>query len=450
MLLNSADSSNRNSFSPSQNDLYSSEVDGPNTSLHSSVHSSSSTLVDYPSLETAAKIHRQGTALYDASCTWSGVLPPRDMRNAVLSCKVFLGGVPWDITETALLNTFKPYGQIRIEWPGKECSLVPKGYLYIIFENEKQVKSLLNACTHDFGSGGSWYIKISSRRMRNKEVQVIPWVIADSNHVKMQSQRLDPQKTVFVGALHGMLTAEGLCKIFNELFGGVVYAGVDTDKYKYPIGSGRVTFNNTRSYMKAVSAAFIEIRTGKFNKKVQVDPYLEDALCSSCGLRQGPYFCRDLSCFKYFCRSCWEIQHTNESRRHHKPLMRNNSSNSNKTIQGFGGNHIHTNEPQNRPQRPASTNSASFHRGMSVFENNSHGGFRSQGYRDSKPAYSMGVCDIGPVGSPVGGEGGYVRRRTNSSSLCDNEQRSPISANYLSSSTGGFNHYFDGGLKRPY
>ena len=44
------------------------------------------------------------------------------------------------------------------------------------------------------------------------------------------------------------------------------------------------------------------------NDQVQVDPYLEDALCSSCGLRQGPYYCRDLNCFKYFCRTCWDIQ----------------------------------------------------------------------------------------------------------------------------------------------
>ena len=104
--------------------------------------------------------------------------------------------------------------------------------------------------------------------MRNKDVQVIPWIMSDSNFVKAPFMRLDPQKTVFVGALHGMLTAEGLCNIFNDLFSGVVYAGVDTDKYKYPIGSGRVTFNNTRSYMKAVSAAFIEIKTSKFSKKV--------------------------------------------------------------------------------------------------------------------------------------------------------------------------------------
>ena len=54
----------------------------------------------------------------------------------------------------------------------------------------------------------------------------------------------------------------------NDLFGGVVYAGIDTDRYKYPIGSGRVTFGNQKSFMKAVKAGFVEIKTPKFNKKV--------------------------------------------------------------------------------------------------------------------------------------------------------------------------------------
>lgn len=35
----------------------------------------------------------------EATCTWSGQLPPRNYKNPVYSCKVFLGGVPWDITE---------------------------------------------------------------------------------------------------------------------------------------------------------------------------------------------------------------------------------------------------------------------------------------------------------------------------------------------------------------
>lgn len=37
---------------------------------------------------------------------------------------------------------------------------------------------------------------------------------------------MDPTKTVFVGALHGKLTADGLAKIMNDLFDGVVYAGM--------------------------------------------------------------------------------------------------------------------------------------------------------------------------------------------------------------------------------
>ena len=65
---------------------------------------------------------------------------------------------------------------------------------------------------------------------------MIPWVLGDSNFVKQPSQRLDPQKTVFVGALHGMMNAEGLSHIMHDLFGNVLYAGIDTDKHKYPIG----------------------------------------------------------------------------------------------------------------------------------------------------------------------------------------------------------------------
>lgn len=75
--------------------------------------------------------------------------------------------------------------------------------------------------------------------------------------------------------------------------------------------------------MKAVSAAFIEIRTSKFKKKFQVDPYLDDATCSVCTLQQGPYFCRDLRCFNYFCRTCFQLKHGDEEYRSHRPLMRN-------------------------------------------------------------------------------------------------------------------------------
>jgi hypothetical protein len=84
-------------------------------------------------------------AVNDATCTWSGPLPPRCQNNSPLSCKIFLGGVPWDISDQILVAAFKPFGNIRIEWPNKDNSSTPKGYLYIIFEHEKQVLYFIQA-----------------------------------------------------------------------------------------------------------------------------------------------------------------------------------------------------------------------------------------------------------------------------------------------------------------
>uniref|UniRef100_A0A3B3SP51 Cytoplasmic polyadenylation element binding protein 1 n=1 Tax=Paramormyrops kingsleyae TaxID=1676925 RepID=A0A3B3SP51_9TELE len=211
------------------------------------------------SIEREARLHRQAAAVNEATLTWNGQLPSRSNKNAQYSCKVFLGGVPWDVTEAGLINTFSAYGPLSVEWPGKDGKhprCPPKGKVQ------------------------------KSQRGRGAE----------------------PQRT----------SGEGWGRILL-----VMYAGIDTDKHKYPIGSGRVTFNNQRSYLKAVSAAFVEIKTPKFTKKVQIDPYLEDSMCHVCNRQPGPFFCRDQACFKYYCRSCWHWQHSMDALSSHRPMMRN-------------------------------------------------------------------------------------------------------------------------------
>ncbi|XP_046889506.1 cytoplasmic polyadenylation element-binding protein 1-like [Hypomesus transpacificus] len=281
------------------------------------------------SIEAEAHLHRQCAALSDATLTWRGQLPPKNYRNAKYSCKVFLGGLPWDTTEARLNSTFSVFGHLSVEWPGKDLvnpHCPPKGYVYLMFEDERSVAALLKACSQSLlhpEDSQEYYFEMASRKMRIKKVQVIPWVLADSNYSVCPPQRLVPSRTVFVGGLHGMLNAQALALIMNDLFGGVIYVGIDTDRHKYPIGSGRVSFGTQSSYLKSLHAAFVEIKTPKFTKKVQIDPYVEDSVCQRCSRQPGSFFCRDMACFKYYCRTCWHWQHSMDVLCCHRPIMKN-------------------------------------------------------------------------------------------------------------------------------
>ncbi|CAM4989311.1 unnamed protein product, partial [Rotaria socialis] len=54
----------------------------------------------------------------------------------------------------------------------------------------------------------------------------------------------------------------------NRLYGGVCYAGIDTDpELKYPKGAGRVAFSNQQSYIAAISARFVQLQHGEIDKR---------------------------------------------------------------------------------------------------------------------------------------------------------------------------------------
>lgn len=66
-----------------------------------------------------------------------------------------------------------------------------------------------------------------------------------------------------------MCLAVELAMIMDRLYGGVCYAGIDTDpELKYPKGAGRVAFSNQQSYIAAISARFVQLQHGEIDKRV--------------------------------------------------------------------------------------------------------------------------------------------------------------------------------------
>lgn len=72
--------------------------------------------------------------------------------------------------------------------------------------------------------------------------------------------------------------------IMDRLYGGVCYAGIDTDpELKYPKGAGRVAFSNQQSYIAAISARFVQLQHGEIDKRVRVTEkeHLKVSACPS-------------------------------------------------------------------------------------------------------------------------------------------------------------------------
>ncbi|CAF0987565.1 unnamed protein product [Brachionus calyciflorus] len=252
-----------------------------------------------------------------------------DYNEERFSRKVFVGGLPPDIDEDEIVTHFRRYGNLIVDWPHKAESksyFPPKGYAFLIFQEERSVQELIEQCVMD---DGKLYMVVSSPSMKDKPVQIRPWCLADSDFVMDGSQPLDPRKTIFVGGVPRPLKAVELAMIMDRFYGGVCYAGIDTDpELKYPKGAGRVAFSNQQSYIAAISARFVQLQHGEIDKRVEVKPYvLDDQMCDECqGVRCGgkfaPFFCANVTCLQYYCEACWATIHTRPGREYHKPLVK--------------------------------------------------------------------------------------------------------------------------------
>lgn len=47
------------------------------------------------------------------------------------------------------------------------------GYVYMVFETERSVRSLLQDCSQEFGSAGEWYFKLKARRNQTSEIRQV-------------------------------------------------------------------------------------------------------------------------------------------------------------------------------------------------------------------------------------------------------------------------------------
>ena len=78
-----------------------------------------------------------------------------------------------------------------MEWPGRDYTSPPKGYLYLVFQDEEDVKDLLAKCSQDFNARDSYYYKIASRRSRSKD-KVMLALLLRKIHLSCRRFRLSP------------------------------------------------------------------------------------------------------------------------------------------------------------------------------------------------------------------------------------------------------------------
>jgi cytoplasmic polyadenylation element-binding protein len=65
---------------------------------------------------------------------------------------------------------FRQFGHLIVDWPHKNeanSSFPPKGYAFLIFENEPSVHELISFCSLD---KEKFYLSISSSSMKDKPV----------------------------------------------------------------------------------------------------------------------------------------------------------------------------------------------------------------------------------------------------------------------------------------
>ncbi|PAV56220.1 hypothetical protein WR25_01296 [Diploscapter pachys] len=276
-----------------------------------------------------------------------------EQQEEIYARKVFVGGLPIDITSEEIYSTFQVFGNVVVDWPrrpenanrnnalhdddimnqlmgggGHKTARSMTGYVFLVFEEELAVQRLVKACHME---GDRYYLFVSSPTMRDKPVQIRPWRLSDIDFVPHPKMELDPRRTVFIGGVPRPTRARELAECLEKIYGSVAYVGIDIDpELKYPKGAARVTFSTTAAFVHAIAGRYVNVFHSDSQKRVEIKPYvLDEQYCDECDgkrceNRYAPYFCGDVGCLQYYCYACWDAIHErpNSKRSNHKPLVR--------------------------------------------------------------------------------------------------------------------------------
>ncbi|CAF0850992.1 unnamed protein product [Rotaria sordida] len=279
--------------------------------------------------------------------SWRGYLPIKFESTTLdqyqmtphFSQKVFLGGIPSELTEAELLLVLRKFGKCNIKWPKNNgINHNMPGFCHVVYRESRSVAELLKHCTRQQRSTIDYFLHIhilptttglSIRTTRFKPIQVVPWNVKDNVYVMQQDNMSnnetsykDWSRTIFVSPLHGKMTAFSLSTIMSNVFGAVLMAQINTDKYGYPTGTGTVLFCDSHSYMRAVAAGAIDIKCDCFHKLLDIDPFLrENEPCAFCPLI-ADLFCRNFHCLRSYCKQCWINRHGSKPLADHQPATR--------------------------------------------------------------------------------------------------------------------------------
>lgn len=258
------------------------------------------------------------------------------------SRKLFVGGLPLDITKDEIIAHFSKFGKVLVDWPLRSdtsfsiCSTASQqrsmGFAFLIYDCEPSVHLLIKHCYID---NDKYYIFMSSATINDRPVEVRPWRLSDVDWLLDPNMEINPHFTVFVGGVPRPTKASEIAEAMTSLYGQVCYAGLDIDhELRYPKNYARVTFVSMHSFLAAVKNRYASFFSAGLNaaKKVEVKPYVMDSkkcdqCCGTkCEGKLASLYCGHLSCLQYFCRPCWDEfhygPHASKLLATHKPLIR--------------------------------------------------------------------------------------------------------------------------------